>query len=100
MRTVTSPKETSEIFADAHEDFPTMTGKPSDDDLWCLCLRSFAAIQDIDLGDSTNDTGLILSEDDHKASTRDYLFDRSDRILEAYDPSIRDNDKNDVSLRQ
>ena len=100
MTTVTLPKEISALFADAHNNFPAIIGKHSNDDLQCLRHRNFAALQDIDLGDSTDATGLILSEDDHKAANRGHLFDQPDGTLEAYNPSIRDNDKNTVCLRQ
>ena len=47
--------------------FPTIIGKHSDDDMQRLLLRNFSALQDIDLGDGTDATGLILYKDDHKA---------------------------------
>ena len=65
-----------------------------------LRRRNFAALQDIDLGNGTDATGLILSEDDHKSANGGHVFDQADRALEAYDPSIRDNDNNAVRLRQ
>ena len=60
MMTVSLPEEISALFADAHDDFPTIIGKPSDDDLQRLCRHNFSALQDIDLGDGTDATGLIL----------------------------------------
>ena len=66
MTTVSLPDEISVLFADAHDNFPTITGKPSDDDVHRLRLQKFQALQDIDLGDGTNATGLILSKVDHK----------------------------------
>ena len=65
-----------------------------------LRRRNFAALQDIDLGNGTDATGLILSEDDHKSANGGHVFDQADRALEAYDPSIRDDDNNAVRLRQ
>ena len=62
--------------------------------------RNFLALQDIDLGDGTNATSLILSEDDHKAANTNQLFSRSDRALEAYEPSIQDDENNAVHLLQ
>ena len=100
MTTMSSPDEIFTLFTNAHDKFPAIIGKPSDDDMQRLCRRKFSALQDINLGDGTNATGLVLSEDDHKAANRGHLFDQSDRTLEAYDPSIRDDDKNSVCLRQ
>ena len=65
-----------------------------------LCHCNFAALQDIDLGYSTNATGLILSEDDPKAANIGQVFDQSNGTLEAYDPSIRYDYKNAARLRQ
>ena len=65
-----------------------------------LCRRNFAALQDIDLGGGTNATGLILSEVDYKAANASQVFGRADGALEAYDPSIRDNNNSAVRLPQ
>ena len=93
------PKEIAALFANSHGEFPASIGKPSNDDVQRLCRRNFAALQDIDLGDSTN-TGLILYKDDHNAMNAKELFNRSDGEIEAYNPSTWNNDKNDVCLRQ
>ena len=68
MTTVYSPKAIAALFADAHDDFPVITGKPSDDDVQRLLRRNFQALQDIDLGDGTDVTGVILSKADHRAA--------------------------------
>ena len=65
MTTVSLPKEISALFADAHDDFPAIIGKNSDDDVQRLCRHNFQDLQDIDLGDSTDSTGLILYKVDH-----------------------------------
>ena len=57
-------------------------------------------LQDIDLGDGTDATGLILSEVNHKAANENQAFDRADRALETYNPLIQDNNNNAVCLRQ
>ena len=100
MTIVSLPKEISALFADAHNNFPAIIIKPSDDDMQRLRRHNFAALQDIDLGNGANATGLILFEDDHKATNANQVFDRADGALEAYDPSIRDDDNNAVCLRQ
>ena len=100
MTTVSLPGEISVLFADAHSDFPTIIRKPSDDDVQRLRQRNFVALQDIDLGDGTDATGLILSEADHKAANTNQVSDRADGALEAYEPSIRENTNNFVRLRQ
>ena len=100
MRTVYLPGEISALFADAHDNLPAIIGKPSDDDVQHLRRRDFQALYDIDLGDGTGATGLTLSKVDHKAANANQVFDRADRALEAYDPSIRDNNNNAVRLRQ
>ena len=69
MTTVSSPEAIAALFADAHDDFPAIIGKPSDDDVNRLSQSNFKALQDINLGDGTDATGLILSKDDHKAAT-------------------------------
>ena len=100
MTTVSLPEEISALFSDTHNDFPAIIVKTSNDDVQHLCRRNFAALQDIDLGNGTNATGLILSKDDHKAANRDQLSDQANGALEAYDPSIQDDDNNAVHLRQ
>ena len=100
MVTASSPKAIAAIFADAHDDFPVSIVKPSDDDVQHLCQRNFQALQDIDLGDGNNATGLILSKVDHKAENENQAFDRANGALEAYNPSIQDDDNNAIRLRQ
>ena len=100
MTTVSLPEEISALFSDAHNNFPAIIVKTSNDDVQHLRRRNFAALQDIDLGNGTNATGLILSKDDHKAANRDKLFDQANGALEAYDPSIQDNNNNAVRLRR
>ena len=65
-----------------------------------LLRRNSAALQDIDLGGGTDVTGRILSEDDHKTANTNQVFDQADGALEAYDPSIQDDENNAVHLRQ
>ena len=81
MTTVSSPEEISALFTNAHDNFPAIIGKTSDDDVQRLCRRNFQALQDIDLRDGTNATGLILSEVDHKADNENQVFDRADGAL-------------------
>ena len=88
MTIVSSSKEISALFADAHNEFPTITGKPSEDNVQSLSQRNFQALQNIYLGDGTDTMSLILSEVDHKATNTNQVFDRSNGALEAYDPSI------------
>ena len=75
------PKEISALFANDHNDFPVIIGKPYNNDVQCLRRRKFAALQDINLGDGTDATGLILSEDDHKGANTNRVFDRADGAL-------------------
>ena len=75
------PKEIAALFANSHGEFPASIGKPSNDDVQRLCRRNFQALQDIDLRDGTNATGLILSEVDHKADNKNQVFDRADGAL-------------------
>ena len=100
MTTVSPPEEISALFADAHDDLPAIIGKPSNDDVQRLCRRKFVALQDINIGDGTNTTGLILSKDNHKLSNRGQMFDRANGSLEAQNPSIKDDGNNSVHLRQ
>ena len=100
MTTVSLPKEIAALFADTHDDFPAIIGKPSDNDTHCLRRCNFQALQYIDLGDGTNTTGLIISKIDHKAANENQMFDLADGALETYDPSIQDNENNAVRLRQ
>ena len=100
MTTVSSPEEISSLFTDTHDDFPAIIGKPSNDDVQRLCHRKCVSLQDINIGDGTNATGLILSKVYHKATNANQAFDRADGALEAYDPSILDDDNNAVCLRQ
>ena len=99
MTTISSPKETSALFYNTHNDFPVIIGKPSDDDVQRLCRRNFQALQDIDLRDGTDATGLIISEVNHKAGNENIVFERSDGALEAYDRLIQDDDNNAIRLR-
>ena len=99
MLTVSLSEEIAALFADAHDDFPTMIGMPSDDDVQRLRQRNFQALHDINLGDGTDIIGLILSEADHKAANENQLFERANIAVEAYNPSIKDNN-NAVRLRQ
>ena len=64
-----------------------------------LCRHNFQDLLDIVLGDSTDATGLILYKVDHKAANTNQVFDRTSGALEAYNPSIRDNENNAVHLR-
>ena len=100
MTTVSSPEAIAALFADAHDDFPAIIGKPSDDDVQRLLRHNFQALQDIDLGDGTNTTGLILSEVDHKEANENKVFDCANGALEAYNPSFQDDDNNAVRLSQ
>ena len=100
MMTVSSPEEISALFADAHNEFLAIIGKPSDDDVHCLCRHNLTALQDIDLGGNTNATVLILPEADHKAANGNQVFDRADRALKTYNSSIQDDDNNAVRLHQ
>ena len=86
MTTVSSPKAIAALFADAHDDFPAIIGKPSDDDVQRLLRRNLQAFQDIDIGDGTNATGPRLSEVYHKGANEKKAFDSADRSLEAYNP--------------
>ena len=74
--------------------------KTSDDDVQRLFQRNFQALQDIDLGECTDTTGLILSKVDQKAANKNQVFDRYAGALKAYDPSIQDYDNNAVRLHQ
>ena len=78
MTTVSLPKEIAALFADTHDYFPVIIGKPSDDDVQRLCRRKFQDLQDIDLGDGNDATGRILSKVDHKAGNENQAFDRAD----------------------
>ena len=49
MATVSLPKEISALFADAHDDFPAITGKTSDDDVQRIHQCNLQTLQDIDL---------------------------------------------------
>ena len=100
MTIVYFPKEISALSSDSHNNFTSIIGIPSDDDVQRLCRRNFAALQDIDIGNVTDATGIILFEDDHKAANRGQVFDRADGALGAYDPSIMDDDNNAVRLSQ
>ena len=100
MTTVSSPEAIAALFADAHDDFPAIIGKPSDDDVQRLRRHNFQALQDIYLGEGTDATGLILSEVDHNAANENQVFDRADGALEAYNPSIQDDGNNVVHLCQ
>ena len=100
MTTVSSPKENSALFANAHDNFPAIIDKPSDDDVQRLRWHKFQALHDIDLGDNTNAMGLILSKVDHKAANENQVFDRANRSLQAYNPSIQEDDNNAVHLLQ
>ena len=62
--------------------------------------RNFLALQDIDLGDGTNATSLILSEVDHKAENANQVFHRANEALKAYNPLIWYDDNNAVRLRR
>ena len=86
MTTVSLPKKISALFYDAHDDSPLIIGNPSDDDVQRLLRRNFSALQNIDLGDGTNATGPILSEDDHKAANAHQVFDRANGALKACNP--------------
>ena len=97
---VALPKEISTLLDNSHDDFPAIISKSSDDDVQRIFRHTFSALQDIDLGDGTDATGLILSKDDHKVANGNQLFNRADGALKAYDPSIQDNDNNVVHLRQ
>ena len=99
MTTVSLPEEMSTFFANAHDKFPATIGKPSDDDVQRLCWRNLSALQDINLGDGTDVTGLIVSKDDHKAANANQMFDQVVGALEAYDPSVLDDDNNFVCLQ-
>ena len=100
MMTVCSPKAITALFFDAHDDLPAIIGKTSDNDVQHLRQRNFQALLDIDLGDGTEATGLILSKVDHKAANKNQAFDRADGALEAYNPSIQYAGNNAVCLRQ
>ena len=100
MTTASSPKEISALFADDHDEFTTIIGKPSNDDMHRLCQRNFAYLQDINLGGGTDATGLILYKDDHKAANGNQVFNRANRALKAYDPSIQDDENNAFHLRK
>ena len=100
MTTVSLPEEISAPFADAHKKFPVIISKPYENDVQHLCRRKFQALQDIELGDGTDATGLILSKVDHKAANENQVFDCSDRALEAYDSSIQYDNNNAVRLLQ
>ena len=88
------------LFANAHDNFPAIIGKPFDDDVQHLCQRKFQALQDIDLGDGTGATSLILPDVDHKAANENQAFNPADGALKAYNPSIQDDDKNSIRLFQ
>ena len=83
MTTISSPEEISAIFANAHDNFPAIISIPSDDDVQRLHRRNFQSLQDINLGDSTDAMGLILSEVDHKAANTNQVFDRANVSLYA-----------------
>ena len=100
MTTVSAPEEISALFTDAHDNFHAIIGKPSDNDVQCLRRRNFQDLQYINLGDGTDATGLILSEVDQKAANEKQVFNRSNRTLEAYDPSIQDDNNNAIRLCQ
>ena len=100
MTTVSLPEEISVLFSVAHDDFPAIINIPSDNDVQRLCQRNFQTLQDIDLGDGIDATGLILSEINHKAANANQVFGCADGALEAYNPLIQDNKYNSVCLLQ
>ena len=100
MMSVYLPEEISALFADAHDNFPVIIDEHSEDDVHRICWRNFQDLKYINLRDSTNTTGLILSEVDHKTENKNQMFDRADGEIEAYDPSIQDGNNNTVRLRQ
>ena len=65
-----------------------------------LRQRSFQALQDIDLGDGTDATDLILSKVGHKVANKNQVLDHAEGSLKAYNPAIQDNDNNAVRQRQ
>ena len=81
MTTVSSPEEISALFANTHEDFPIIIGKSSNNDMQRLRRRNLQSLQDINLGDGTKSTGLILSEVDHKKANSNQVFNRADGAL-------------------
>ena len=100
MTTVSSPEGIDALFANAHEDFSAIIGKPSDYYVQRLRRRNFQALQYIDLRDGTNSTGLILSEVYHKAANENQVSGRANGALGAYNPLIQDDNNNAVRLRQ
>ena len=100
MTTISFPKAIAALFVNAHDDFPVIIGKTSDDDVQRIFRRNFQSLQHINLGDSTDATVLILSEVDHKAENENQAFDHAKGALEAYNPSIQDDNNNAVRLRQ
>ena len=100
MMTVSSTEEIVAQFADTHDELPAIIGKPSNNYVQRLLQQNFQALQDIDLGDGTDATVLIFSEVDHKAANENQVFKHANESLEAYNPSIQDNDNNATRLHQ
>ena len=100
MMTVSLPEQISALFADAHDDLPAIIRRTSDDDVQRLYRCNFGSLQGINIGDGTNVTSLIFSEDNHKVANRGQVFDQSDGSFETYNPSIQDDDNNTVRIRQ
>ena len=69
MTNVSSPDEISALFADAHDNFPAINGKPSDNNVQRLRRRNFQALQDIDLGDGSDAMCPIFLAVDHKVES-------------------------------
>ena len=81
-------KEVTALFKDREEKLPSITGKPSDDNLERIQEVIRNLLQDVKLPGGTDDSDLIIAEDDYKEDPYGSLFECLDTSLKAYDLKI------------
>ena len=98
---MTTPKDAKDLFVEAQAAFAPVVGAPSDDNFKCLNEAFVNALQSIDvLGGAVNLSGILLSDNDHKAKHGgDTKIKRMEVPLQAYNHSIAADVNNAVRAK-
>ena len=97
---MTTTKDAKDLFAEAQAAFAPVVGVPNDEDVKRLNKAFINVLQSIDVpGGAVDLSGILLSDNDHKAKHKYTTFKRMEAPLQAYDSSITANANNAVRAK-
>ena len=97
---MTTPKDAKDLFTEAQAAFAPVVGAPNDNDVKHPNKAFVNTLHSIDIpGGAVNLSGIILSDDNHKAKHEDMTFERTEVPLKAYTEIISADANNAVRAK-